>query len=339
MFEYIDFPREFQRNLWKELDRRFWTISLTTAVFCSVFIIYMMNQIYVPSLANKQKFLETLYRMQKEVVSDEVVQQIVDQEEMKKKEEEQERVEAKEEKVDDARRKRNKMTDDERKAKRNTEQQKRSQQTAMRRLKAAGMFEAAGVQIGGSGSGKVGLGLGASGSGGDKFAGISGSGGGIVTIGDRTLGNKAKVVSGRADESSSGDIDISELEAGDLEAGDLTGGLEMEDISEVSGEGAQNLLRSAENLDTFVKSKVSSIYDIYERFKRKDPSLNGRIFFRLTILPSGRVEQVNIVNRRWSNPGVGTQVEEKVLLKIKNTWRFGSIEEGDVSVSFNITFY
>ena len=62
----------------------------------------------------------------------------------------------------------------------------------------------------------------------------------------------------------------------------------------------------------FNKNKAS-LYSLYERERRKNSTLKGRIVFQLTIEPNGKVSSVKIVSSELNSP----ELEARILARIK----------------------
>ena len=327
---YAHFPKEFHRNIIKELDQRFWTIFLICFVIINSFALYMKDKVFVPSIEDQQKYMATLYRVKPEPI---VAIEKPKSEEEKRKEEEKKEEEVKE-KVEKVRKERASQSDEQKAAKRSELKKARSERAASSRQKAASMFAAAGASRGGKAVGRGGSKARGSGK---EFRGIVGSSRGITSGGRGTMGGVSKVISGSSVDEAAGAIEITDVEAGELEAGDLGGGLEMEEISEVAGAGAKNEKRSAESLNAVIQTKQGSIQRCFEKERKKDPQLNGRVTIKFTILADGTVDRVTI-RGRWSNPRFGKAVEECVRKRVES-WRFDPIDQGNVTIEFPLSFY
>ena len=326
---YAHFPKELHRHILKELDPRFWTIFFICFVIVNSFALFMKDKVYIPSVEEQQKYMATLYRVKPEPV---IVEQVKTEEEKKKEEEKKE--EEKKEKVEAVKKQRASVTDEQKKAKRSELKKARSEKAGERRKKAASMFAAAGAARGGR---AVGRGGSKARGGGKEFRGIGGSSRGITSGGAGTIGGVSKVISGSSVDEAAGAIEITETEAAELEAGDLGGGLEMEEVEAVSGAGATAEQRSAESLNAVIQTKQGSIQRCFEKERKKDPQLNGRITIKFTILADGSVDRITI-RGRWSNPRFGRAVEDCVKKRVES-WRFDPIPDGDVTIEFPLSFY
>ncbi len=82
----------------------------------------------------------------------------------------------------------------------------------------------------------------------------------------------------------------------------------------------------------FNKNKAS-LYSLYERERRKNSSLKGRIVFQLTIEPSGKVSSVKIVSSELNNP----ELEARILARIK-LFMFAPAVGEAVTVTYPVEF-
>lgn len=321
------FPSHLSRNILKELDVRFWTITLVVfVVINSLFYYSVVNPIQLTA-EDKQAFIRKLYRVDRSVIADL---------EAKKKAAimERQREEQKKEEVKEEREERKQMTDEERAQARKQSRAQREATKADRRMRAAKKFVAAGVAKGGEGIGRSGR-RGARGAG--DF-GISGTGGrGIISGEMSSLGGGPRFVQGEAYVEGAEGIDITATEDVEIASGEITGGMVMEEIEKPTGAGAAAVSRKPDALLMVIEPQLSSLQRCYERYRKKDPQLNGRIVIKFTIDADGSVSRITI-DGRWSNPPIGVQVEECIRNRIEKRWRFDSIQEGDTQVEVPISF-
>ncbi len=322
------FPGHLQRQILKELDIRFWIIFFCCFVCINSFFYYRVVNPIVLSAADKQAFIRKLYKVDKTVIANLEAQKqaaVVQQQREEKKEE-----------VQEKREERKKMTDAERAQARKQAKAQREAKKAERRMRAAKKFVAAGVARAGSGglgrSGRKGRGAGG------KSFGISGTGSrGIVSGGLSSLGGGPRFVEGEAYVEDAGDIDITATESVEMTEGELTGGVIIEEIEEPTGTGAASVNRSSDALMMVIEPQLGSLQRCYERYRKKDPQLNGRVVIKFTINADGSVSRITITGR-WSNPQLGAQVEDCIRNRIERRWRFDPIQEGDTQVEVPISF-
>ena len=327
------FPHELNRNIIRELDPRFWTIFCTMLVVYFSLILYMRSIPYIPNLASQQKLLAKLYQVEEVTTEIQAIDLNLLREQKEKDKIEKEKIETKE-KVVDKQVARAKITDEQRKANRAKKSKDRAASANNLKQKVARMniFSAAGSKSGG-GIGKS-SGKGA----GKNFGNIVGSNRGIKGGGASLGGGSGKVVQGGTIVDENANIEI--VDGGtptDVVAGELGGGLEMEEIQEVSGVGAQDNLRSPETLNTYLQSQQGRLARCFERYKKRDPQLNGRVVLSFTIMPDGSTDRLSIQSQ-WSNRTLGAQVDECIRKRVEK-WRFDPIDEGDVKLELPMSFY
>ncbi len=83
--------------------------------------------------------------------------------------------------------------------------------------------------------------------------------------------------------------------------------------------------RSEEQIRRVLDGAKGALYSIYNRALRKDPTLQGKVTFELTIQPDGSVSNVRVVNSGLKNPSL----ERRLVSKLKQL-NFGA---ADVAVT------
>jgi len=91
--------------------------------------------------------------------------------------------------------------------------------------------------------------------------------------------------------------------------------------------------RSYEDVSLVMDRNKGAIYSIYNRYLRKDPTLEGKIVFELTIDPDGTVVAIKMISSELNSPAL----ERKLLIRIKS-FNFGARDVGQVVVTFPIDF-
>lgn len=91
--------------------------------------------------------------------------------------------------------------------------------------------------------------------------------------------------------------------------------------------------RSQEDIQIVFDRNKGAIFNIYNRALRKDPSLTGKVVFRLTIAPSGKVTGISVVSSELGNPAL----EKKLLSRIKLI-NFGAKPVDAVTLTYPIDF-
>ena len=92
--------------------------------------------------------------------------------------------------------------------------------------------------------------------------------------------------------------------------------------------------RSQEEIERVFQRNKGSIFAIYNRALRKDPSLQGKVVLALTILPNGKVTKVRIVSTDLNAKGM----ERKLRIKVKS-FRFADKDVATVTVTYPIDFF
>jgi protein TonB len=101
----------------------------------------------------------------------------------------------------------------------------------------------------------------------------------------------------------------------------------------IEGAASSNVKRDNNAINAIVASNKVSIRMSYEKFMKRDPSLAGKVTVRFTIAASGSVSRVSILENTTGSP----ELEQEITRKIR-MWRFESIPEGDVTVTYPFVF-
>ncbi len=83
---------------------------------------------------------------------------------------------------------------------------------------------------------------------------------------------------------------------------------------------------------TFDQNK-SKLYSLYNRARRKNPGLKGKLILEITIAASGEVENVKIVVSELNDPSL----ERRIIARVKQ-FKFGHSGEEKITVTFPIEF-
>ena len=76
-----------------------------------------------------------------------------------------------------------------------------------------------------------------------------------------------------------------------------------------------------------------TIYNVYNRALRKNPSLQGKIVLQLTIAPSGKVLACKLISSELDDPSLGQNITRRVKL-----FDFGSKDVSEVTITYPIDF-
>ncbi len=91
--------------------------------------------------------------------------------------------------------------------------------------------------------------------------------------------------------------------------------------------------RTDEEIQLVFDRYKGAIDRIYNRALRRDPTLQGKIVFKLTIAPSGQVTKISIVSSEMNNPAL----ERRLMSRIK-LFNFGAKQVGTVTVTYPVVF-
>ena len=100
-----------------------------------------------------------------------------------------------------------------------------------------------------------------------------------------------------------------------------------------TGKSGRTATRSAEEVERVFQKNKGSIFSIYNRALRKNPSLEGKVVVELTIAPNGSVINVKIVSSELGDE----KLERKLVLKIKK-FKFANAKVAQITVSYPIDF-
>lgn len=101
----------------------------------------------------------------------------------------------------------------------------------------------------------------------------------------------------------------------------------------IEGAASANAKRDNTAINKIVSANKVSIRMCYEKYLREDPSLAGKITVRFTILASGAVGRVQILENTTGN----SKLEREIIMRVK-MWRFEPIPNGDATVTYPFVF-
>ena len=91
--------------------------------------------------------------------------------------------------------------------------------------------------------------------------------------------------------------------------------------------------RSIEEIQIVFDKNKGAIFSIYNRELRKNPALKGKLVFRITIAPSGKVIKIELASSELGVPAL----EQKLLRRVK-LFNFGAKQVDTVTISYPIDF-
>jgi outer membrane biosynthesis protein TonB len=96
----------------------------------------------------------------------------------------------------------------------------------------------------------------------------------------------------------------------------------------------RGISRTAEEITDIIDKNKGSLFRIYNRELRSDPTLKGKVVLEITIAPSGKVMSVKLVSSELSSP----KLERKLVARIKLI-DFGRKEVETVTTTLPIDFF
>lgn len=342
-FRLVSFPKEFERNFWEELDRRFYIILLSSLAIVYGIIIFMANTEYSTDFVENQireKYLKKFYEA--EFVTETPVQQETETGPGMGEEEKKEEPQKDERAVKDQgkRAEVKGQSAAERRAAARAKARSRGRQRSSMEQSIAGQGVFAELSAsGGGGSGEaVADVLGDDGAGGfgnlDEV--LSGVGGlQTATSSSKRSQMGARKVGGGA----SGTAGIDDLIKGGIGQTSSKSIARRGNFSirfekgSVSGKASKSTSRSAETIGRVVTQHQDAVENCYRKEARLNPNLKGSIAIQFTIQPNGRVARVKITRSTLKNRKVESCVKRRV-----SSWRFQAINPKEGSVTFSQKF-
>ncbi len=91
--------------------------------------------------------------------------------------------------------------------------------------------------------------------------------------------------------------------------------------------------RTTDDVALVFNKNKTSLYSLYDRERRKNVGLKGRIVFQLTIAPSGKVTDVKIISSELNNPAL----EARIISRIK-MFMFSPSTGGPITINYPVEF-
>jgi hypothetical protein len=323
--DYTIFPKEFERDWFGELDKRFLTIFLVTLFLHVGSLVYLQGVQWAQMTEEDMgKYLEAIYRVTPAKINP--AERMITTLQTGAGEV------AEEEALPEAMTPTTKVVKG---AKRRGSGADLAAKRAsmMASARSMGIFRLAGVKTGAGGAGTTG-------SGGSGVARGLKAGGGlggvevgkIAGIATGSLADKVeKARGGERITEGTGGIDITQLSDAQIEDMLSASTVEIAALPEVEGLASKNVNRSGASIRAIADANVHLVKNCYNRYKRKDVNLKGKVKVEWSIEADGRVSRVKILNAEWTRPPLGRRVED-CLTEVIGTWLFEPIplESGKV---------
>lgn len=171
----------------------------------------------------------------------------------------------------------------------------------------------------------------------EKIGGLKTSGGGI----GEGIGGEGGIGGGlggsRRGEKGGGGGGVADLLGGvkgpEIKGLEKKGRVEVSVPTEISGDVAARNVRTSEEIRKVVLENMPGIKYLYTRELKKNPELHGKIIVKFTITTSGNITYCEVVSSTINCPAL----EQDIVLRIKR-WKFDSIQEGEVTVTYPFVF-
>ena len=92
-------------------------------------------------------------------------------------------------------------------------------------------------------------------------------------------------------------------------------------------------VRAEEDITIVFDQNKSKLYSLYNRARRTNPNLKGKIVLEITISPGGKVTQIKVVSSELNDP----KLESRLVNRIK-LFSFGAFKVEPVVVTYPIEF-
>lgn len=92
-------------------------------------------------------------------------------------------------------------------------------------------------------------------------------------------------------------------------------------------------IRGEEEITIIFDQNKSKLFSIYNRARRKNPSLKGRIVLQITVVPSGKVSKIIIVSSELNDP----KLERSLLSRIRQ-FNFGARNVEEITITYPVEF-
>ncbi|NIQ05974.1 MAG: energy transducer TonB [Candidatus Korarchaeota archaeon] len=337
-FRLAGFPKEFERNFWETLDKRYYSILLIT-----FFVVYGLT--FILASRDWQLSEEDLSKLKEQV------RQMVYEAEIITTDVEPEDVEVTVLETDGA----GEGEDIGEEGQRRVSESATERLQRQRRGRASRAAQTRQMEQDVAGSGILAIATAAGGGGGgayeDVLKGIAGGAGGVGDVGEVVegtagiaaasgSGQRTRVAKGGGYRGAGEGIGIDDLIEGEgvvggasfKRQGDVTLGEDVELAGTAAGSGS----RDAQSILSIINQNKTSIEYCYQKYLKLNPSLKGEIYLEVTITPEGRVSSVKVLRSTLADKKL-----ESCITRTVNRWRgFGKIDPslGIVRTRFKYIF-
>jgi hypothetical protein len=332
--EYTVFPKELQRNWFGDVDRRFAAIYITTLVLNIAVLLILQGLKWAEmTQADVDQYLERVYRVTSpkvEAPTQRVVKTLPT---------------SGAEAVTEA--PTQEVPVSEGPAKVNAKRRSSGADMAAKRAalqesaRTMGIFRLAGSKGAAGGAGTAGTGGSGVSRGLQAGGGLSGvEVGKIAGIATGSAADKVEKARGglRITEGTGG-INVASLSDAQIEEILSASTVQISALPEIEGLASKNVNRSGTSIRTVADANMALVKNCYNKYKRKDVNLKGKVRVEWSIEANGSVSRVKIITSEWTREALGRRVED-CLQEVIATWLFDPIpaESGKVRATQTYIF-
>jgi periplasmic protein TonB len=99
------------------------------------------------------------------------------------------------------------------------------------------------------------------------------------------------------------------------------------------GKGDKSAGRSIEEIQVVFDRNKGSIYSVYNRALRSNPTLQGKVLLKLTIAPNGKVTQCSVLSSELNDADLAARITSRVKM-----FNFGAKDVTEVTITYPIDF-
>jgi len=340
-FRLAGFPKEFERNFWDSLDKRFYLILLITWVFSYVLAFYLSSLNWEFSAEQIEKFKRTVIQ---KAYGAEILTETTPLTEEETLSTEVEAAAAETEKISEEGKKIVEESATERVQRRvaaraSIEENVRKME---QEVASAGILAIA-TAAGGAGTGEAGFA--------DVLKDIAGGAGGVQDVGEIVSGTvgigvaetgaeRTRIAKGGGYGEGGEGVGIDELIKGQgpSRTADFRrrGEIQLTGNLEITGSAAGSAARDQNGLLRVINRNKGTVEYCYQKRLKVNPNLRGEIYIEIEISPAGKVNYVKILNSTLRDK----ELEDCIVKNIRRWRGFGKIDPalGNVRTRFKYIF-
>lgn len=126
---------------------------------------------------------------------------------------------------------------------------------------------------------------------------------------------------------------VSQLANADITAANAALGAEDQGFAGSRSRAQRAMARSQEEITLVMDRHKGQLQSLYNRARRKNPTLKGKLVLAITVLPSGSVQSVRVVSSELNQGALEARVKARV-----KAFKFGAKDVTTVTVTYPIEF-